>query len=339
MTGRLRDRLERFLEALWEGRAPLAFALLALPLGLASLATRALSRPRRRRIRAKPALPVVSVGNISVGGTGKTQVALELCRRAESGALAPAVVLRGYGGTEPGPARVEAPDAARFGDEAVLLARRLPETLVIVSRDRRAGVDLARALGARWAVLDDGRQQRALEPTREVLVLPAESPWGNGWLLPLGPLREPRTSLDGREVLWLHGEGDAALEAPIRSRSRAVGFVPAGDLSAAPWPLPVGPVAAFAGIARPGRFFDSLERAGAVLVARWPLADHRVYGADELRRAAEHAGRAGATCLVCTEKDAVRLPRELALPLPIYALRVELAIERGGAAIESLLEI
>ncbi|MHB8418983.1 MAG: tetraacyldisaccharide 4'-kinase [Myxococcales bacterium] len=341
MRLRARDRAERWLDALWEGRAPRALALLTLPLGLLSLFTRVFASWRRRRPRRRPPLSVVSVGNLRVGGTGKTQVVLELCRRAEIAGLAPAVVIRGYGGQDRGPARVSEPDAVRFGDEAALLACRLRRTTIVVARDRWAGVEVARSLGCNWIVLDDGMQQRAVEPTREVVVVPAESPWGNGRLLPLGPLREPRSRLDGRALLWLHGEGEpAGLAAAIRSRSRAVGFVPAGDLASEPrWPAaPDGrPVAAFAGIARPERFFRALESLGLALAARWPLADHRTFSAQDLAEAAERGRAVGAACLVCTEKDAVRLPRGLVAGLPILALRVELAIERGEAAIAGLL--
>jgi tetraacyldisaccharide 4'-kinase len=334
----LRDRLECWLERLWEGRAPRVFAFLWLPLAVASLGTRLASWTRRRRPRRPAPLPVVSVGNLRVGGSGKTQVVLELCRRAAEAGLAPAVVLRGHGGRQRGPALVTNGDAGRFGDEAVLLEQRLARTTVIVARDRWAGVELARTIGCNWVVLDDGLQQRAVKPSRDVVVLPAEAPWGNGHLLPLGPLRDPRASLAGRELLWVHGEGDGAgVSASVRSRSRAAGFVPAGDLSAELLAKVPAPAAAFAGIGRPGRFFRTLESAGLRLAAAWPLADHRTFTAAELRHAERLAREAGAACLVCTEKDAVRLPRGLDLGLPLFALRVDLVIERGQGEVEALL--
>ncbi len=340
MRSTLRDRVERAFEALWEGRAPIAFALLFVPLGLLALLTRWVGARRRRRSRQRPSIAVVSVGNLRVGGTGKTQVVLELCRRAEVSGLAPAVVLRGYGGSERGPVRV-LPDADpdRMGDEPVLLARRRPGTLVVVSRDRWAGVELARAEGRKWIVLDDGLQQREVEPSRSVVVVPADSPLGNGWLLPLGPLREPPGSLGPGDLVWLHGDGPGeGVKPAIRSRSRPVGVVPAGDLAAPPQPLAGQRVAAFSGIARAQRFRESLAAAGAQLALDWRLSDHRVFAADELQQAAQEAQRAGATALVCTEKDAVRLPPQLQLPLPLLALRVELEILAGEERIASLLE-
>ncbi len=274
-----------------------------------------------------------------MGGTGKTQVVLELCRRAEASGLSPAVVLRGYGGGERGPVRVPPRcDPARVGDEAVLLAQRCPGSLVIGSRDRWEGVELARAEGRKWVVLDDGLQQRDVEPQQNVVVFPADAPLGNGWLLPLGPLREPPGRLGIGDHVWLHGEGrGSGIQPAIRSRSRAVGVVPVGDLSAPPQPLGGRRIAAFSGIARAHRFRESLAAAGAQVVLDWRLSDHRVFSTEELRQAAEEAQRAGATALVCTEKDAVRLTPGLELALPLLALRVELEILSGEDRIAALL--
>lgn len=340
MRPRLRDRIERAAEALWEGRAPLAYLLLWVPLFLASLVTRVFARRRPARRKAS-GCRVVSVGSLHVGGSGKTPVVLELSARAAALGIPAAVVLRGYGGDVAGPTRVASDgDPDRFGDEAVLHARRSPRTLVIVSRERRAGVELARACGARLVFLDDGFQQRRIAPDRSVVVLPAEAPLGNGRLLPLGPLREPPSRLSPEDVLWLHGEpGRRAVGLPIaiRSRLRPAGLVAAGDLAADPAPTPSGPVAAFCAIARPGRFFGMVEAAGLRLAARWPLGDHRPISAAELRAAAARAAGLGASALVCTEKDAARLRVPDDLALPVYALRVSLSIEAGEERVAGLL--
>jgi tetraacyldisaccharide 4'-kinase len=337
----LRDRLERALEALWEGRAPLAWALLFLPLGLLSLLTRWGGARRRRKPRRRASVTVVSVGNLRVGGTGKTQVVLELCRRAEALGLSPAVVLRGYGGNERGPVRVTAAsDPARSGDEALLLSRRCPGTLVVVARDRWEGVELARSEGRRWVALDDGLQQRYVEPQRSVVVMPADAPLGNGWLLPLGPLREPIGRLIAADLVWLHGDGlGLGVQPAVRSRSKLVGAVSVQDLAAALKSIKGQRIAAFSGIARPHRFRQTLADAGAEIAVDWRLSDHRVFSVDELRLTAQEAQRAGATALVCTEKDAVRLPPGLQLPLPLLALRLELEILAGEARLAELLKL
>jgi tetraacyldisaccharide 4'-kinase len=338
-----RDRLEAALEALWYGRAPRAWRILLFgPLALASCFFRlGAARRRRRPFKHRSNRPVVSVGNLCVGGSGKTQVVLYLCGRAVEAGLRPAALLRGYRGRERGPVEVP-PDGPsdRFGDEAILLTRRCPGARIIVARDRSAGALLAERLGARWIVVDDGLQQRDLEPRRSVVVLGAESPLGNGHLLPLGPLRDPPSRLRDEDAIWLHGEGPGLPGLPARFRSRSVplGSVPVEDLNASPRSLQGRRLGAFAGIARPERFLKSLESAGASIVIRWVCGDHRVFREKELRKAAETAERLGAEALVCTEKDAVRLPPGLGpLPLPLLALRVSLQLDHGEPEVPGLL--
>jgi tetraacyldisaccharide 4'-kinase len=232
------------------------------------------------------------------------------------------------------------PSFDRFGDEAILLARRCPNVRVIVACDRAAGSELAGRLGANWIVLDDGLQQRALQPSHSVVVLAAESPLGNGRMLPLGPLRDPLSSLEPRDAIWLHGEGSASagIQPVFRSRTIPVGSVPATDLAAPPRSVNGMKVAAFAGIARPERFLRSLRDAGATLAAHWLRGDHRVFRLDELVQSARLAQSLGAEALICTEKDAVRLPREVgSLPLPVLALQVGLELSLGGSEIPTLL--
>jgi tetraacyldisaccharide 4'-kinase len=340
---RFRDRLERWLEALWYRRAPKAWwYLLFAPLGLASSVTWLAAgwrwgRPFRHRV----AIPVISVGNLCIGGSGKTQVVLYLCERARQAGLRPAALLRGYRGREVGPIEVPSSGSAdRFGDEAILLARRCPEARVVVARDRAAGAELAARLGANWIVLDDGLQQRALEPLRSVVVLAAESPLGNGHLLPLGPLRDLPSRLGPDAAIWIHVEGsaEAPARAVFRSRTIPLGLVPADQPAATPRAFARMRIAAFAGIARPERFLKTLERAGAALTAQWLLGDHRRFDWDELVSAADRGLALGAEAMVCTEKDAVRLPANLgALALPIFALRVGIQLDLGESEISRLL--
>jgi len=342
MRLRLRDRIEAGLEALWYGRAAWSWRILLFaPLWVASRFFRlGAARRRRRPYQHRSSRPVVSVGNMCVGGTGKTQVVLYLCERAVQAGLRPAVLLRGYRGRESGP--VEVPRDAtpeRFGDEALLLMRRCPQARILVARDRAAGAVLAERLGAQWIVLDDGLQQRALEPTHSVVVLAAESPLGNGSMLPLGPLRDPPSRLRAEDAIWLHGEGRGLAGFPpaFRSHSVPLGWVPAEDLAKPPASLKGRKLGVFAGIARPERFVRSVESAGASVVAQWLCGDHRVFAKDELRVAAETARALGADALVCTEKDAVRLPSGLeSLPLPVLALRVALELDLGEPRLSAL---
>ncbi|MHB1844378.1 MAG: tetraacyldisaccharide 4'-kinase [Deltaproteobacteria bacterium] len=334
----LRDRLERALELLWYRPLPSWWPLVLWPLGLLSLATLFGARRRRRRRRASPSLPTIAIGNLHVGGSGKTQIAIELCRRAAGKALHPAVVLRGYGGNERGPL-VVGPDSElhRVGDEAILLAARCREAIVIVARDRALGAEYARSLGASIVFLDDGLQQTQLRPTRNVVVFPAESPLGNGHLLPLGPLREPLAAAPAERTVWVHGSGPGELPCAVQIRSVAhpVGFVVASGLGAPRSDIPAR-MFGFAGIARPERFWRSLESMGIELAGRTAFGDHRMFGAADLRELTRRATTAGATALCCTEKDAVRLSG-LKLELPVYALRLDLRVLSGEAELEGLL--
>jgi tetraacyldisaccharide 4'-kinase len=224
------------------------------------------------------------------------------------------------------------------GDEARLLAEKRPQSLVLVGADRLASARLASHLGASLAVLDDGLQQRRVAVERRVWVVSAESPFGNGGLLPLGPLRDPPEVIAPEDVVWVHGRGTVppTLRADVVSRSKPVGFASAFDLADLRPAVPGMRVAAFCGIARPERFLDSLRELGVEVVRAWPRGDHRVFTAGELTRAAGLAQSAGASALVCTEKDAVRLPA-IAVGIPVLALRIELEIDRGTACIDALL--
>jgi len=331
----LRDLLERLAERLWYGKRGLGFALCLPLLGPWTLITSVLSRRRRRRrsqrsLVASPpgGIPVIGVGNLAVGGTGKTQVVLALARRALASGRRVGIVARGHGAIRSGPVVVPSDGAAlQFGDEPVLLARRLPEATVIISLARAPGMALAISRGCDLVLLDDGFQQTAVIPTTQVLVFGAESPLGNGALLPLGPLRDPLRALRGDELIWLHGEGrgDALPRVDVRSRT-----VPTAE------GLRARRVFAFAGIARPERFFRTLSEAGASIVGTARFADHRRFVARDLEKLALRAVSLGAEVMVCTEKDAVRLPR-VATALPVLTLEARLEIVEGQAAVDRLL--
>ncbi len=277
---------------------------------------------------ARAGASVIGVGNLAVGGTGKTQVVLALARQALASGRRVGIVTRGYRALEPGPAVVPSEgDALRFGDEPVLLARRLPEASIIVARDRAAGLALLTSRGCDLVLLDDGFQQTAVIPTRQVLVFGAESPLGNGSLLPLGPLRDPLSALRGDELVWLHGDAQGSIlpRLDVRSRTVATADVLRGR-----------PIFAFAGIARPERFFRTLSEAGATVVGTARFADHRRLSGRELERLALRAVSLGAEVMVCTEKDEVRLPRATTA-LPVLALETRLEIVEGQAAVDRLL--
>lgn len=288
--------------------------------------------------------PVVSLGNVTVGGTGKTP-AVELAVRtlAEQGHR-PAVVSRGYGRKSRGvhivadlaSIRLEPEDA---GDEPFLLARRLPGVPVVVGVDRwaaaRSAIDTC---GATAIVLDDGFQQRTLATTLAVVTARARRPWGNGRLLPAGPLREPLRALARADLVVAVGAATTdevgpavarwAPHAPIVTatlepvacwEARRMEAVPLTRLSGAR-------VVAFAGIAAPASFAETLRELDVVGdVVAFP--DHHWYTADDLHALERRA--AGADALVTTEKDWVRL-RHLRPGLPLYVVSVALRLLEGA---------
>ncbi|MBI3711012.1 MAG: tetraacyldisaccharide 4'-kinase [Proteobacteria bacterium] len=307
----------------WHGGSSIAPRLLA-PL---SAAYAALGEVRRRAVTPWHApVPVICVGNLTVGGAGKTPVALALGGHLLARGRRVAYVTRGYGGQAPGPLAVDpARHTARaVGDEPLLLAARAP---TYVARDRRAGARAAIAGGADLVILDDGLQNPMLHKDLSLVVVDGGYGFGNGRVLPGGPLREPIAAglaRAGAIVLVGADERDvgATLAAPVPLlRARL-----APDAAAAA--LRGKPVYAFAGIGRPAKFYRTLEEIGATLVARRDFADHHAYTVDDIMRLVEDAARMGAQP-VTTVKDHVRLP-DAARPL-VTAVRVELVFDDPAA--------
>ncbi len=268
----------------------------------------------RRRYRAvaphRLAVPVLCVGNLSAGGTGKTPTVLALARRLAAQGLAAHALSRGHGGRLAGPHRVDpAIDGAdAVGDEPLLLAGALPTW---IARDRVAGGRAAEAAGAALLLMDDGFQNPGLAKDLSLLVIDQEVGLGNGRVHPAGPLRESAA------------EGFARADAVVLTRTRArpdtarLPPLPAGlpVLTALIAPTPDagrfagGRALAFAGIGRPEKFFDSARAAGLDLVETRSFPDHHRYDPDEVMRLVEDAVAAGAL-LLTTAKDRVRLPPE-----------------------------
>ncbi len=296
--------------------------------------------------------PVVAIGNLTVGGTGKTpavemavQTLLELGHR-------PVVVSRGYRRQSRGVQIVADTssvrlDAEEAGDEPFLLARRLPGVPVVVGSNRYLAARLAISRFPVTAiVLDDGFQHRTLDKDLEIVMVRAHHPWGNGQLLPGGPLREPLSALARAQLIVTTGarsEADLAevratadVHAPgvpvLAARHRAVECWEAermrphrlSDLAGAR-------VLAFAGIAAPAGFEATLGELDVDTAAFVTFADHYWYKPDDLRRLDERAASLGVAGLVTTEKDWVRL-RRLPLPKrPVYVVSVRLELSAGHA--------
>lgn len=265
---------------------------------------------RWRRDRASPwraPVPVICVGNLTVGGSGKTPVAAALVAALARQGAHPHVLLRGYGGSARGPMRVdpERHEAALVGDEALLHAGLAPTW---IGADRVATARLAIAAGATHVVLDDGLQSGRLAHDLALVVVDGQVGFGNGYLLPGGPLREPvAEGLSRAHALVILGPDDtrvARFAPPGVEVVHAALVLDAATVTA----LRSTPLLAFAGIGRPEKFFDSLRAAGLRLAGTRAFADHHRYAAAELEELAREATRLEAR-LVTTVKDAVRLPR------------------------------
>ena len=301
------------------------------------------------------ALPcrVVSIGNLTVGGTGKTPAVEVAVQTLVAFGHRPAVVSRGYGRSTRGVQVVA--DAASIsldpeesGDEPFLLARRLPGIPIVVGSNRHDAARVAiEKFGVTAIVLDDAFQHRTLAKDLEIVMARAQRPWGNGRLLPAGPLREPLASLARADLVVATGAlglGDAreVVEA-VDEHAPRVPVLTATLVPSECWeagrmqPISLAALggkrfAAFAGIASPAAFAATLRSTGAVVEELAEFADHHWYAADDVARLDARAAELGVEALITTEKDWVRL-RRLRLPRrPIYVLSIRLVLQTGEPA-------
>ncbi|MFZ5722773.1 MAG: tetraacyldisaccharide 4'-kinase [Pseudomonadota bacterium] len=297
----MRAVLERWLLARWFGRPGILWLLLPLEWLYRALL------PFREPADRSPPVPVIVVGNLAVGGSGKTPLVLALLRAATARGLRVGVIARGHGGRGPFPLRVRPDtDPALCGDEPALIVRR-HDVPFIVAPDRAAALaSLLADAHPDLVISDDGLQHRALPRTFEIAVVDGRRGFGNGHCLPLGPLREPVARLQRVDAVVINGQPPAALAAAAGDATamqlrpvlfRRVGSEETLTLEAARARFGER-VTALAGIGDPARFFATLQSLGHVVDGH-AFPDHHLFVAGDLRR---FAGRP----LLMTEKDAVK---------------------------------
>ncbi|NBB50751.1 tetraacyldisaccharide 4'-kinase [Rhizobium sp. CRIBSB] len=264
-----------------------------------------------RTVPAEAGCAVISIGNLTVGGSGKTPVAREVLRLLREAGVEAGGLSRGYGGRLEGPVQVEPGlhSAADVGDEPLMLALDGP---VWIARDRLVGARAAAAAGLQAVVLDDGHQNPALKKALSLIVVDGETrddewPFGDGSVFPSGPMREPLSAGLARTdavILLL----PADLAEPDPGLLTSFGDLPVFIARLKPaGPPPPGPLVGFAGIAKPWKVERALIAAGAELVDFAPFPDHAAFREEDLRFLAERADSYGAR-LITTEKDWARLP-------------------------------
>ncbi len=358
--------LERLLSA--GDRSGLSWILFPLiPLSyLYGLAMRMRSALYARGLLIQHSLPcrVISVGNLTVGGTGKTPVVIALMNALASGGHRVGVISRGYGRRssadvlEVSDGHAIRGDPAETGDEPFLIAQRCPGMPVAVGADRyRVGRHMLDRFGIKTLVLDDGLQHLALHRDVDILVLDAIAPFGNGYLLPRGRLREPLSALGRASAVLVTRARQAGALDSLKAEIRAVApsipiwvtdFVPSALVrvgsegpseALGPARLKGERVLAVSGIGNPDSFRWLLVAAGATVADHCVFPDHHAYSREDLQRVKQAAERVGADRIVTTEKDAVKLAGLVSSPSPlegegrvrgdIWAVRIELVWIEG----------
>ena len=261
--------------------------------------------------------PIVSIGNLVAGGTGKTPLVLLLASQFPHRKIA--ILSRGYG---------------EYPDEAELLERRLKTVSVYFGKNRVRLAKQAMRAGAQLIILDDGFQHRKLHRDFDLLLLSASDPFGKGHYLPRGFLRDSPKRMRQADAVFLSGKGDVSFP------HIGLEVVPERmlDFMGKPVKVPPGtPIGIFCGIGKPASFKKTMVSLGLKIVSEWILADHQRAPEKLIRSFADKSKSLGAKVLICTEKDYVKLDEEMRCSLPLYFLEISLRVSSGQKEWENLI--
>lgn len=295
-------------------------------------------------------IPVISVGNITFGGTGKTPAVQTICRMLQARGLRVVVLSRGHGGSARKSLIVSdgesiVADSTRAGDEPVLLAKSLPGVPVVVGKDRRKSGSLARSRFAPDViVLDDGLQYWQLYRDLDIIVLNARKPFGSGFVMPMGDLREPVSGLRRAGIVLLSNSQDMSDEEIAKLSKRILRIAPkakifrgahvpvsfkeigSGKVYDPEW-IELYKVLGFCGIGRPASFFKMLDMLKASIVGNLLFPDHHPFSDDDIATIEDERIRSGADFVVTTEKDIARLGENAARISNLLALSIKFEIK------------
>jgi tetraacyldisaccharide 4'-kinase len=275
--------------------------------------------------------PVISIGNLTVGGSGKTPFLIMLGRLLQECGIALDVLSRGYRRRTRGVALVDPNGSSRdYGDEPLLIARTLGVPVIVGENRYAAGTFAEQEFGPQLHLLDDGFQHRQLARDFDiVLITPSDA---HDQLLPAGRLREPMTSLSRADAVVLTDQTAAAgLPLPTQQLWRV-------QRSIVPPPI-AGPCVAFCGIARPENFFAALRSAGATLAATHTFRDHHRYTTSDIRQLLRLRTSSHATAFLTTQKDAINLASHLAALQPLHVVPLQMTLAAPEAVLSTILAV